>query len=263
VTAGHLARVVAAGTLSGIGLLALQVVWVVRRDLPSLVGLDSSGAVGSPGCDPPIRIVALGDSSLTGPGLTHHADVWLQQALAKLEPTVPVELLSLAVGGSRVADVLARAGDAVATNADVAVVAVGSNDAIHGTPSRAFARDLDRLLTTLQASIPVVAVCNVGDLGNIARVPRPLNLLLRTRARIISNHIQIVVAAHPGVVLIDVTGADAGLRDRSVYADDLFHPNRSGHALWADAARPGLVAALTAAGAIKPNGATTEPRRGR
>ena len=39
---------------------------------------------------------------------------------------------------------------------------------------------------------------------------------------------------------LDVTASNVGFRDRGVFAEDLFHPNEHGHALWAEAARPGL-----------------------
>ena len=45
---------------------------------------------------------------------------------------------------------------------------------------------------------------------------------------------------------VRVTVVDDHFRDRTVFAADLFHPARAGHALWAEAALPGLSAALAA-----------------
>ena len=47
---------------------------------------------------------------------------------------------SLAAGGSRVGDVMARVDEAVALRLDLAVVAVGSNDLIRGMPAQTLAR---------------------------------------------------------------------------------------------------------------------------
>lgn len=225
----------------GLATLGAEVVWAARRRLPSLAGIDATGAV--PGSDPalePIRLVALGDSTLTGPGLTDPDQIWLRRALAGLQLDRTVEVASLAVGGSRAADVRARIPQALAWKPDVVVVAVGSNDAIHGTGHRAFTATLDGILTTLLDDVRAVGVGNVGDLGNVARVPMPLSSLLRQRSIAISRRVEAVVARHERAVLLDVTASNVGFRDRGVFAEDLFHPNEAGHALWAAAAEPGL-----------------------
>lgn len=234
----------------GVAMLGAEVLWTARRRLPSLEGIDATGDV--PGRDPhaadPIRLVALGDSTLTGPGLTDPDDIWLRRSLVDLGLERTVEVTSLAVGGSRVADVRAVVPEAIALDPDVVVVAVGSNDAIHGTGYRAFTEALDTVVAALLTQARAVAVCNVGDLGNVARVPMPLSSLLRQRSIAISRRIAAVVAKHDGAVLLDVSASNVGFRDRGVFAEDLFHPNRVGHALWAHAAEPGLRAALAGSG---------------
>jgi len=227
---------------ASLAMLGAEVIWTARRRLPSLPGTDASGTV--PGTDrgagDPIRLVALGDSTLTGPGLADPDDIWLRRALLDLRLERAVDVVSLAVGGSRVADVRAAVPDAIALTPDVVVVAVGSNDAIHGTGFRAFTDTLDTVVATLLTQARTVAVCNVGDLGNVARVPMPLSSLLRQRSIAISRRIAAVVADHDGAVLLDVSPSNVGFRDRGVFAEDLFHPNETGHALWAQAAEPGL-----------------------
>ena len=90
------------------------------------------------------------------------------------------------------------------------------------------------------AVAPVVAAANVGNLGNIARVPPPLSTVLRARSQVMRSVIEDVVRSHERAVLIDVTAADDIFRDRRVFTPDLFHPGPVGHAAWADAALPGL-----------------------
>ena len=220
--------------------VAAELLWTVRRPLPSLVGLDASGILPGRAPGEPVRLVVLGDSASTGPGLERAEHVWFRQALAKLDLDRPVEITSLAVGGSRVTDVRGRVDEAIQLGADLAIVAVGSNDAIHGTQVRRFAEQLDGVLRRLMQVIPVVAVCNVGDLGNVARVPPPLTAGLRARSRSICRAIEQVVAQHDGAVLLDMTTSNEAFRERSVFAPDLFHPSEAGHAAWADAALPGL-----------------------
>jgi lysophospholipase L1-like esterase len=235
----------------GIATLGAEVVWVARRRLPSLEGLDATGPV--PGRDlgrAPIRLVALGDSTLTGPGLGEPDHIWLRRSLLDLDLDPTVDVVSLAVGGSRAADVLTVVPDALALDPDVVIVAVGSNDALHGTGYRAFGATLDAILSELLDQVRAVGVCNVGDLGNVARVPMPLSSVLRQRSLAISRRIEAVVARQERAVLLDVTASNVGFRDRGVFAEDLFHPNQRGHALWAEAAEPGLRAVL--AGLIDP-----------
>ena len=90
----------------------------------------------------------------------------------------------------------------------------------------------------------MVAVANVGDLGNIARVPTPLSSVIRSRASQARRAIEHVVAAHDRAVLLDVTRADGAFRDRAIFTPDLFHPGVAGHAAWADSVLDDLRAAI-------------------
>lgn len=234
----------AAGAAFAGGLVA-QAMWTAHRPLPSLTGWDASAAIpGAASIGPPVLVVALGDSTLTGPGLADPGQVWLRLALRRLAHERPIVLSSLAVGGSRIADVARRVDAAVARRPDVVVVAVGSNDALHGTTAGAVRRHLDDVLRRLLGDVAVVAVANVGDLGNIPRVPAPLRSILHVRSRSVRGVIDDVVAAHDRAVLLDVTASDDALSDRDVFAPDLFHPGPRGHEAWADAALPGLRAAF-------------------
>jgi lysophospholipase L1-like esterase len=219
--------------------LAAEVAWTAHRRLPALQGIDVSGRVGDrPG--PTIRLVALGDSTLTAPGVTDPSGVWLHRALRQLDDAPSVEVTSLAVSGSRIADVLDRLDKAVELAPDVMVLAVGANDAMHGTPARRFEAQLEAVLVRLLRAAPVVAVANIGDLGNVARVRKPLDSVLRVRSRVLCRRVEQVVASHDRAVLLDVTVTNEAFRDPSVFAADLFHPTEAGHGIWADAALPGL-----------------------
>lgn len=232
-----------AALLTGsLAMLGAEVLWTARRRLPSLQGIDATGWIptSTAAAAPPVRLVALGDSTLTGPGLTDPDDIWLRRSLLDLRLDRPVDVVSLAVGGSRVEQVRAAVPAALDLDPDVVIIAVGSNDAIHGTGFRAFTETLDTVVATLLTQVAAVGVCNVGDLGNVARVPMPLSSLLRQRSLAISRRIDAVVARHEGAVLMDVSASNVGFRDRGVFAEDLFHPNETGHALWAEAAAPGL-----------------------
>src|SRR6187401_1153762 len=156
----------ASGALAG---LVAEYYWTTRRPLPSLTGVEESGRIGGTSSETPLRVVALGDSTLTGPGIDDPRDIWLPRALAHLDVPGGVELISLAVGGSCAVDVAARVDEAIELDPDLVVIAVGCNDVIHSTPTRRFAATLDSVIDRLHRADVVVAVANIGDLGTIAR----------------------------------------------------------------------------------------------
>ncbi|MEO5839595.1 MAG: SGNH/GDSL hydrolase family protein [Acidimicrobiales bacterium] len=208
-----------------------------RRDLPTVVGADASGHEGDPS-HRVVRVAAAGDSTLTGPGLDDPGDVWLRQALRMLADAHQrrFELQSFAVGGSRMADVMRDQLDPlIASRPDIAVVVVGTNDAIRFTPLGDVSTSCARLVERLAADIPNVLIGGVGDLANIARLRWPLAGALRLRGRAVDSIIRHTVARHDNVHYVNVSLADPEFRrgGASLFAADLFHPNRDGHALWA------------------------------
>ena len=220
-----------------------------RRDLPTVSGTDASGGEGDP-LHPIIRVAAAGDSTLTGPGLTDPGDVWLRQALRTLASTQQrrFELQSFAVGGTRMSDLLRDQLDAlISFRPDVAVVVVGTNDAIRFTPLDEVSEACARLVGRVAAEIPHVVIAGVGDLANIARLRWPLAGALRFRGRAVDGIIRHTAAQHDNVHYVDVSLADADFRrgGAALFAADLFHPNRHGHALWAAVSRAALEDALT------------------
>ena len=86
----------------------------------------------------------------------------------------------------------------------------------------------------------------VGDLANIARVQWPLAAALRRRGRAVDAIIREVAARHANVHYVDVSRSDDDFRrgGQALFAADLFHPNRDGHALWASVSRAALEQAL-------------------
>ena len=233
----------------GLALATAGGVWAeVRRaanaPLPRFEDHDASGRYGLPD-GAPVRISALGDSSLTGPGLGHGSHVWI----ARLAEALPwdVELCSHARGGSRVADVLRRqVPAALGERPDLFVLAVGANDAIHVTPTRQFSWQLGFLLDQLRSVAPVVTL-GIGDLSVIPRVPRSLKPALARRSAAVDRVHRRIAERREGVVRVPVSElSDPHFRrmGAELFVEDLFHPGRDGHQLWADLFRPHVHDAL-------------------
>lgn len=233
----------------GVALATAGGVWVqahrvAHAPLPHFDDLDPSGRYGdAPG--PALRIVVLGDSSMTGPGLTHPGETWIARVAAALPG--PVELISVAHGGSRVRDVLTdQLGTALELRADLFVVSVGANDALHGTPSPVVRRQLASLLTSLEQAAPVVSL-GVGDLSIIPRLPRSLRGVVALRSASIDRAHRSVTRGRRSVVRVPVPDLSDPLfraAGPELFSPDLFHPNAEGHRMWSTLFTPFVAAAL-------------------
>ena len=87
------------------GMLTAQMVQTIQRpDLESFTDQDPSGLFGDPSL-PPLRMVVLGDSTVTAPGVEPLDACWARRTALFFSNRYRVELISVAVGGSKVADV--------------------------------------------------------------------------------------------------------------------------------------------------------------
>jgi lysophospholipase L1-like esterase len=234
--------------MAAAGTVAAQFWYVAHRPLPSFTDLDPDGVFG-PDSAPEVRMVLLGDSTVTGPGLESRDDLWCRQVARRLANDVRIRLVSLAAGGSRVRDVLVtQVPEAQALRPDVVVVSVGANDAMHGTRLRRFEADLDALVDAFGEAGTDVVLAGIGDLGNIPRLVHPLKALATRRSRQFDRAHARVAARHDHVVKVPVADlTDEQFRARDVFCPDLFHPNCAGHTVWAEAAYPFVAEALTRA----------------
>ncbi len=225
-------------------LLVVQVLRAAhRKDLPSLVNQDPSGVFGPPSA-PPLRIVVLGDSSVTAPGVEPLDAAWPRQIAQRLSDRFHVQLLSVAVGGSKTRDVIAnQLGPAIAFAPDIAFVSVGANDALRATPLNRFEREYRHIIGQLDRHVSGVAVSGIGDLGSIPRLPALARSIIRIRSRSLDRAVRRVVNAHPDVVKTNTwsPGWQEFLTNPDdVFAGDLFHASAYGHRIYTNAAMPAV-----------------------
>jgi lysophospholipase L1-like esterase len=228
-----------------VGTLVGQVLHAAHRsDLPSLENQDPSGVFG-PEDAPPLRIAILGDSSVTSPGVVPLDDCWVRRLALELADRYRVTVCSVAVGGSKARDVLAdQVEAAIATRPDIALISVGANDALRGTPLGHFELQIDQILTRLQEAGIAIGISGVGDLGTIPRLPDLPRRIARIRARIMDRALRRSVLRHPGVLKTDTWGpgwepfvkGDPAV----IFAPDMFHASGVGHGIYADAMRVAL-----------------------
>lgn len=213
---------------------------ILRDDLPSLENQDPSGIFGNSGA-PPLRLVFLGDSSVTAPGVEPLDHSWPRQMAMHIGRHYRVEAISFAVGGSKARDVLNEQVDAaLASEPDIAYVAVGSNDALRGTPVARFESEFDDVVARLYESVPAIGLSGIGDLGTIPRIPELARGVARVRARAIDKAIARVAARYPRTIksrVWDVMAIDFAQRPE-LFADDLFHASADGHLAFATIGTP-------------------------
>ena len=243
----------AALAAAGLGLVG-QALFAAHRSLPAFEHRDCSGQEGTRS-KRVRRIVALGDSTLTGPGLDQADQVWLRQAMRQIAGHRQLEVISVAVGGSRAHDVLVQQVPQLHVPAtsfgdlpiDTAVVSVGGNDAIRQTSLRSFRRDIHGILVAVAAAARSAVVCGLPDLGVIPRAPRPLATVLSARARRI-NRILLEECSATGARYVPGWCATETLVDTTEnFAPDLFHLSATGHARMARIVAPILAESLARA----------------
>lgn len=210
----------------------------VGPERPSAEPLDASG-VRSEG--DALRIVWLGDSTAAGVGATT-ADLSVPRRVAALLAR-PVEVMSFATSGARIADVLAEQVPRLQGQAfpppDVIAISVGANDVTHLTPLRRFVRTYDAVVDQLPPNAKVVLL-GVPDMGSMPRVAQPLRAIMGWRGRRMAAAVR-RVALRRGFGFVDIAGATGRVfRDAPgpSFAGDKYHPSDEGYRVWAEAVAP-------------------------
>ena len=233
-----------------VGLLVVQVLRAAHRsDLPSYPNQDPSGTFGQPDL-PPLRMVALGDSSVTAPGIEDLDNTWVRRMAIALSEQHRVELISVAVGGSKARDVIeGQLAEAVRLRPDIAIVAVGGNDAIRASSSGRYRREIRRIVSGLEQVSGAIVVIGVGDLGSIPRLPKMLRPFLTRCAARFDDAAAAAAAGSRQAVKAPTVGpmSTAFWEDPGLFAGDQFHAGEQGHAVFADQLLPSFRAALAIA----------------
>jgi lysophospholipase L1-like esterase len=228
-------RFLKGGVAAGAVLIGAEAAYAVLRPVPRFDEFDPSGLFGESHL-PPMRVAAIGDSSVTAPGVSGPEEIWVSKVCNRLAETRHVTFESYAVGGSKVADLIENQLDhTLAFGPDLVLVAVGANDVIRGVSLRAFEGRLDELIASLAETNALVIMSGVGDMGTIPRLHPPLrNMMSRRSERF--NRVHEIVAARYGAHVIDQRSDDPGIwySDRTLWSPDLFHVSAAGHDRWAN-----------------------------
>ena len=226
-------------------LAVLTVNWKMTKRGPQLAEdppFEHDTHVGGDG--PPLRVVWMGDSSVTGAGASS-VDASLPRMVARGLDR-PVDLMCIAVSGSRVADVVRdQLPQVAALRPDVVLVGIGSNDVLYRTGRRQFLESHRQLFAGMPSDALVVLL-GPHDLGACPRIRQPLRTALSWWGRSVGKLAREEAEAH-GALYLDMAarvGPDMRRHPDRYYCIDMFHASDDGYRLCADAVLAGIGPAL-------------------
>ncbi|HEX7153466.1 MAG TPA: SGNH/GDSL hydrolase family protein [Thermoanaerobaculia bacterium] len=196
---------------------------------------------------PALTYVILGDSTAAGVGGDYEVGIALSTTRV-LERQYRVSMTNLAVSGAQFSDVRKKQlPEAEMLRPDLVLLAAGANDVTHLTPLRSIRNDFREIVKRLIAANPKVKIVITGspDMGSPPRVPRLLRGLAFRRTTSL-NRMLVAEAAPYGIVFAPIAQRTGPLfrADRSLFADDEFHPNDRGYATWLPVLEEALAQAL-------------------
>lgn len=224
------ALVASAATLAIEAALAMR---VERIDPFTREQLDATVGDG----EPAIRLVWLGDSTGDGVGAGAPENALPRLVAAGLQRTVSLSVL--AQSGDTAADVLRDQAPRVASlDPDWVVVCVGGNDVTHLTSRADLRRQMDAILSAVEAARPKrIIVAGIGEFAVTPLLAQPLRAVAGWRADALDDIVRDVARAHDALY-VDIagrTGAAFAADPAATHARDKFHPSDVGYRLWADA----------------------------
>lgn len=239
------------GSLALFPLVALQGI-LTRRRIPTLPRARPPHCGLIPGTGRCLRILAIGDSSVSGVGVIHGGETvsaTTARALARMTGR-PIAWRALGLSGATAKTALHRLLPRLLPQpADLLVIAFGVNDAIAYRSPAAFARDVAAVVLAARRQVgdAAVVIAGVAPLRFFPGLPSPLREILGWRCAALQAAAERVSELLPRVVVERFST----LFVPDLFASDGFHPNARAHGLWGEEIAA-LALPLLSAGAQPP-----------
>lgn len=184
-----------------------------------------------------LRLLIVGDSSAAGVGAAHQdealAGCLARQLAGRLGQPVGWQLV--ATSGHRSAQALAQLQAAELAAADVLVTALGVNDVVDQVaPGEALAAlDAIDALARERAGVRLSLHCAAPPMQSFPLLPQPLRWFFGRQAERFNAALQARVAGQPARRVVRLPEAMRHNAE-ALMAEDGFHPNPAGYALWAE-----------------------------
>ena len=214
--------------------LALAQAVATRRRVPNLpsAGPPHRGLV--PGSGQLIRLLAIGESTVSGVGLASGEEsvaATTARALARLTGR-PIAWRAEGLSGATVRDARTQLLPGISPEpADLIVVAFGVNDATAYRSPATFADDLADLVMAARERVgdAAVVVGGVAPLNCFPALPWPLREILGWRSVALQAAADRLTDRLPRVVVERIPTLEPDL-----FACDGFHPNQRAHTIWGE-----------------------------
>jgi lysophospholipase L1-like esterase len=217
----------------------LPVAWAqgsaTRRRVPRLPSASPPHRGEVPGLGAPIRVLAIGESSISGVGVscsTQSMTAVTARTLARRTGRAAswrVHGFSGATARQAMKQLMPRI---AREPADLVIIAFGVNDATSYRSPGAFADDLVALVTAARQRVgdAAVVIAGVAPLTSFPALPWPLRTILGWRTAALQAAADRLAARMPKVA-VERFAAPPG---PELFAEDGFHPNPRAHALWGE-----------------------------
>jgi lysophospholipase L1-like esterase len=215
--------------------MLVQGYWL-RRTAPRLP--DAAGPLAGTvaGEGEPLRLIALGESTVAGMGArTHETALAGQLALAVQRATRrSVQWEVVARSGINARQSLVELVPRLAgRRADVVMIALGVNDSIELHTARRWTADIETLIDEIRAEVgeALVLLSGVPPLEHFPALPQPLRFALGARSAALGRASLEVVKKLGRVVYVPFQIDQQ--RCREFFCADGFHPSELGYSEWA------------------------------
>ena len=193
----------------------------------------------------PVRshsIVVLGDSTGVGVG----ASLPEESIAGLLAADFPgADIVNVSESGARVSTAIAQAARCIEEGQqfDIALLHVGGNDVVRGTPPDRLSDECETLMLELRRLARRTVWLGPPNVGSIPLFPLPYSWLLAARSRTASRIFSESAARHDAD-FVDFSAPEHGAHfrrsRRQHFADDRFHPNSSSYRYGYAAARQAM-----------------------
>lgn len=220
-----------AGLIAGLPLFAFQAARM-RRDTPRLEEAPGPREGVIEGVGEPLRLAAIGESTVAGVGAPDHASALSGQCAKALafRSGRPVHWHACGVNGATARQTRYKQVPLIPTDSDVVVVGLGVNDVLSGCTPETWYTNLTKLLASIRRRAPkaVIAISAVPPMGAFPAIPQPLRAMLGVRARAFDRIIGLVAAKAPHAVYVPIP-FEGG---EEYFCADRFHPSPLGYTRW-------------------------------
>jgi lysophospholipase L1-like esterase len=206
-----------------------------RRRVPRLPSASPPHRGEVAGLGAPIRVLAIGESSISGVGVSCSAQSMTAVTARTLARRTgrPASWRVHGFSGATARQAMKQLMPRIAREpADLVIIAFGVNDATSYRSPSAFADDLAALVTAARQRVgdAAVVIAGVAPLTSFPALPWPLRAILGWRTAALQAAADRLAARLPKLA-VERFAAPPG---PELFAPDGFHPNSRAHALWGE-----------------------------